>query len=487
MYHCGVALEMNYGPSGSASSIKMEPLVQYFSYSQNISDFSLYYTDTATTRQILKKEIDAGRPMWCAGNNVSGGISHAYVCDGYDDFYFFHFNYGWGGTSDGYYNVNLGSSMPYGLHMFAVIGIMPLVPNDIAVKKLVAPSCAESFTGPRSISVTVANYDTIPHSGIPISYVVDNGSVVNDTITDTIPALSEIVFEFSLPYDFSTIPGHIYNLEAYTHYAIDSFKENDTLIAQIENAECVSPPYYMNFRDTDDVQRWRIVDLNQDSKTWVIQLEHPQGNLDPGFIEYYYNSSLEANDWLISRCINLEASKTYTLSFWYKVFATNYPNRMKVLIGKAPLTDSLTTELIDMKSITNELYQLEDLDFTVPSDGSYYIGWQCYSDSNMIFMYLDNISIVEAGSSGIDDANLSPFDGCRIFPNPTDGKFSIEFNSTQEVINIKLLSVLGQDIQSEKFENTDIIQLEIKHPNGVYILELSDEKGNKSVIRIVKE
>jgi hypothetical protein len=160
---------------------------------------------------------------------------------------------------------------------------------------------------------------------------------------------------------------------------------------------------------------------------------------------------------------------------------------MKVLIGKAPLTDSLTTELIDMKSITNELYQLEDLDFTVPSDGSYYIGWQCYSDSNMIFMYLDNISIVEAGSSGIDDANLSPFDGCRIFPNPTDGKFSIEFNSTQEVINIKLLSVLGQDIQSEKFENTDIIQLEIKHPNGVYILELSDEKGNKSVIRIVKE
>ncbi len=486
MYHCGVSLEMNYGTSGSNASILMMPLIQYFSYSQNMSDFSLRLNDSATKTKTLIKEIDAGRPMWIGGSN-SSSVSHAYVCDGYDDNYFFHFNFGWGGSSDGYYNVNLGTSMPYGLNMFAVIGIMPLVPNDIAIKNLIAPSSAESFTGPRSISITIANYDTIPHTGIPVSYVIDNGSVVNDTVTDTIPALSEIIFEFSQPYDFSTIPGHLYTLKAYSRFAIDSFRENDTLISHIENAECITPPYYMNFRTTDDFQRWRVTDLNQDGNTWVEYLEHPQGNLDPGYIKYYYNSSLAANDWLISRCLNLEASKTYTLSFWHKVFAGNYPNKMKVSIGKLPITDSLTTTLVDLTNITNEEYQIETVDFTVPSDGSYYIGWQCYSDSDMIFLYLDNISITEAGSSKIGNNTLSTFDGCQTYPNPTDGKLSIKFSTKHKSTTVVLFSILGQELQCETFQNTQIIQLEINQPDGIYILEISDDTGNKTVMKIVKE
>ncbi len=484
MYHCGVSVNMNYGTSGSSASILMEPLVQYFSYSQNISDFNLQLTDSATRMKKLFKEIDAGRPMWFGGSS-SSGAGHAYVCDGYDDNSFFHFNFGWGGSSDGYYNVNIASAMPYGFNTFAVIGIMPLVPNDITIKNLVTPACAESFTGPSNISITIANYDTIPHTGIPVSYRVDNGLVVNDTVTAIIPAFSEIVFEFSQPYDFSTNPGHIYSLTTYSRFADDSFKDNDTLISQIEHVECTSPPYFMNFRLTDDIQRWKIVDLNQDDNSWILRLEHPQGNLDPGYIEYRYNSSLPANDWLISRCLNLEASKTYTLSFWHKVFAGNYPNKMKVAIGKTPIADSLTTVLVDLTNITNEAYQIENVNFTVSADGSYYIGWQCYSNPDMLFLYLENISITELGGTGVENnAVLTTNDNCNIYPNPFREKVNIQ--SVNNMTDLKIYNINGE-IVFQTNPNRSITEIDLaflKH--GVYCVIITTDTG-RTIKRIVKD
>jgi hypothetical protein len=39
---------------------------------------------------------------------------------------------------------------------------------------------------------------------------------------------------------------------------------------------------------------------------------------------------------------------------------------------------------------------------------------------------------------------------------------------------------------NKQFQNTNNIQLEINQPNGIYMLEISDNKGNKSVIKILK-
>ena len=61
------------------------------------------YND-ATWIQMLKTDLDNGRPIQYAGFGQGGG--HTWVCDGYDNDNNFHMNWGWGGTYDGYYSLN---------------------------------------------------------------------------------------------------------------------------------------------------------------------------------------------------------------------------------------------------------------------------------------------------------------------------------------------------------------------------------------------
>ena len=102
MYHCGVAVEMNYGPSGSgaASSFVDDAWINYFRFSTSTTYLSRdAYTD-AQWIAFLKSELDDGRPLYYSGSNISSG--HAFVCDGYRTDDYFHFNWGWSGYDGSY-------------------------------------------------------------------------------------------------------------------------------------------------------------------------------------------------------------------------------------------------------------------------------------------------------------------------------------------------------------------------------------------------
>lgn len=45
----------------------------------------------------------AGRPVVFCGQSTGGG--HCFVLDGYDGKGYFHVNWGWGGSSNGYFKV----------------------------------------------------------------------------------------------------------------------------------------------------------------------------------------------------------------------------------------------------------------------------------------------------------------------------------------------------------------------------------------------
>jgi hypothetical protein len=102
MYHCGAGTGMDYGIDGSsASSASMlYAMVKYFGYDRSISCIRRSMYDDALWEATLRGEIDAGRPLYYAGQGTG---AHAFVCDGYDDDGLFHFNWGWGGWFDGYY------------------------------------------------------------------------------------------------------------------------------------------------------------------------------------------------------------------------------------------------------------------------------------------------------------------------------------------------------------------------------------------------
>ena len=106
MYHCAVAVDMAFSPNGSAaySEDVTTAIRKYFSYSSHAQQQYRDYYTLAAWQAMLKDQFDLGWPVYYGGYSDSGG--HAFVCDGYDDNDLFHFNWGWGGSSDGWFVID---------------------------------------------------------------------------------------------------------------------------------------------------------------------------------------------------------------------------------------------------------------------------------------------------------------------------------------------------------------------------------------------
>ena len=134
-YHAGVAVEMMYSPSGSGSYTPLvaRALADHFRYDKRVSFRSRSNYTQSSWEQMLRAELIAARPVVYSGTGSGGG--HAFVCDGYDMEGLFHINWGWGGMSDGYFNLNYlvpsdlgiggGAGGGFSLGQGAVVGIKP--------------------------------------------------------------------------------------------------------------------------------------------------------------------------------------------------------------------------------------------------------------------------------------------------------------------------------------------------------------------------
>lgn len=123
MYHCGVAVEMDYDINGSGAPVgpanapwptAQKAFVSYFKYPTAAYFAKSSFTDVQWKAKI-KADIDASHPILYAGDDGSAG--HAFVLDGYqgttNDFY--HFNFGWSGYANGYFYITSITPNPGGI------------------------------------------------------------------------------------------------------------------------------------------------------------------------------------------------------------------------------------------------------------------------------------------------------------------------------------------------------------------------------------
>ena len=111
----GVSVDMNYGTggSGAASDKAAYALWSYFGYDKSLRNYFRSYMSDQEWEDILISELEAGRPMLYSGSSSSEG-GHAFVCDGYKNNGYFHFNWGWKGYCDSYFLVTgTGALVPY--------------------------------------------------------------------------------------------------------------------------------------------------------------------------------------------------------------------------------------------------------------------------------------------------------------------------------------------------------------------------------------
>lgn len=106
--HFGIAVNMQYMKTGSGAYSQAVPyaLRTYFGYDNAVEMKPREYYPTKEWMAIIKQELDAGRPVYYAASAEDGSGGHAFVCDGYDDQDYVHINWGWHGSSDGFFMVN---------------------------------------------------------------------------------------------------------------------------------------------------------------------------------------------------------------------------------------------------------------------------------------------------------------------------------------------------------------------------------------------
>ncbi len=135
MYHAGVSVNMHYSTSGSGAYSEDVPyaIMNYFNYQPGaVIQYKNAYPNVEDFKNLLRADLDQQLPIYYSGSNSS--VGHAFVCDGYHlGNGTFHFNWGWSGSSNGWYSI--GALNPGGYtfnnNNAAVVHIKPYNPNLI--------------------------------------------------------------------------------------------------------------------------------------------------------------------------------------------------------------------------------------------------------------------------------------------------------------------------------------------------------------------
>lgn len=106
MYHCGVAVDMDFDPSGSGAHTEDVPtaVIEHFRYGACTYVDSRDAYSKKVWEDMLIERLDRGIPLLYAGADSDGG--HAFNCDGYNAQRYFHFNWGWSGSYNNYYQID---------------------------------------------------------------------------------------------------------------------------------------------------------------------------------------------------------------------------------------------------------------------------------------------------------------------------------------------------------------------------------------------
>ncbi|MFO7670569.1 MAG: C10 family peptidase [Bacteroidales bacterium] len=201
LYHCAVAVEMDFGADGSGAYVRTaaNAMKDFFSYSKNLS-FSMRFEDEEQWKSLLVGELEAGRPIVYRGGPDDGRSGHAWNIDGYGNGYF-HMNFGWSGSQNGYFTLDLinPGNNDFSSSQGAMIGISP------------------PLSAPTDLSLS-ANY---VNEGSPVgSYVAD--VIVEDEDPDNIYSFEctgkfSIILDDYLPAAFNIVEGKLLTEKIFTY------------------------------------------------------------------------------------------------------------------------------------------------------------------------------------------------------------------------------------------------------------------------------
>jgi Peptidase C10 family/Spi protease inhibitor/CUB domain/Secretion system C-terminal sorting domain len=438
--HAGIAIDMQYSPDGSGAWLwdAFDAMKDYFKYPTceylDREDFT-----TGEWKTMVIEELDNARPLVYVGYSEGGG--HAFVCDGYQDDDF-HFNFGWGGSSNGFYSID--DVNGYSYWQQCLRNVVPLETEY--------PNYVNSF-----IEINRMSGSFTDGSG-PVADYLDNTSaswLINpQTAGDSVTAIAMEFSKFELGtndvlniYDGGTTSAPL--LGTYSDGnspGTFTSTSNKVLVVFESDASGTGPGFYAEFEA-----------ILPDYCSGFVTITEESGTFNDGSEDFNYN-----NNSLCFWKIEPESKDPITLVF--NAFSTEqssdfinvYDNQ--TLLGTYSGTD-IPAPIVAESGIVMIAFKSNKY-----NTGN---GWEISYQTNPV---------------GIENKS---FDNIQVFPNPVSKghEITVDLGSSEfsAATQIELLDLSGRVLKNIKISGEALIFDAPENP-GLYFIRIK-EAGNKSLIK----
>jgi hypothetical protein len=484
LFHCGVCINTQYeildkGGSDAKTFYFNHPSVllafrKYFGYKHtNKYVAKSFYNTNSKWLEIIKAELDANRPVFYGADDDDEG-GHNFVCDGYDSNNYLHFNWGWGGMSDGYFPteaIDLGYR-DYTSKQDAIIGIEPLTTNPVPniqfnAKVSVSPSVYLKPGQAFSVTTDFKNFGAATFEGTFSADVYNSsgqwvGNIDNSNNYTLAGGENTGALTFS--------SNGISSLTSGTYFI--AFWRNSTDLKLIESS-LNEHGYYQMFK--------KITVSNNENPFTADEYENNNSeNVSCEFIPDFASKSATTD-------IKANIHNTSDIDYYKLKLPTGYSYTVKATIiedcqaalgyGVYPLDGKFSYKTKDGSwSAPEDLYT----EFTYAGDDGYlYFKIEPAAAGNMGTY---NISVnITQGKEIVSSIPELTESSVRVYPSPNDGHFTLNLGNKNNGRNeVAIYDICGKMVYNLLLENPHEVSKDISLdvPNGIYLVKVNN--NNKS-------
>ena len=461
MYHCGVSVDMLYGAqsSGMYNHKAAYSMKTYFGYSPE-TQYVFRDSTTLDWDSLIVSHLDRKIPLYYAGWSVPHTDGHAFVCDAYQidsssTNYYYHFNFGWNGHTDGYFYIN------------------PLLPDgnnfDLAQELIInAYPDTNLYAYPKPIqndtTLLTAETGSFTHGSI-----FDCPSAMEHTwiIRPDVDIITSIAFDIT------------YNLAEHDTLFITSANGQVNKIitndASSYSTNTTSREIIVRLKTTNTVDTSNGFSANYATKYPTFctvggeMYNKKQDSFDDGSGTSRYNNFADCK-----KLIRVNDVETITL--YFSQFETEKDKDILYVYDyySKELLMELSGKMEDWDS-TEFTFNTNAIEFLFATDEkNVFDGWALSYDTDVPYK---PSSIAE----NINDFRID------VFPNPVQDNLSIQIDNILSNGQIQLFDMYGKLIQTNSFqqENATIDLSNIA--SGIYTLKISDGEKLIAVKKVVKQ
>jgi hypothetical protein len=526
LHHCGIAVDMQYSGDGSGAYSEDVPnaLRNYFRYTcdNHVTNDNWWpgwgYNNEEWAQMLKDGGLDEGIPLYYSGQDDNWQGGHAFICDGYDENDYFHFNWGWSGRDNAWCPIGALNTTKYAFN------------QSNGFTGHIIPQGDQYFSRPDSVAnmqaIENANFSSVRLQWTNPTLTVE-GSDLTSITSVTIRRNFEVIAELTdaqvgadMEYEDNGLEPGLYE------YAI--FVTNEAGISRTTYRKIlVGEKCNVVFQLHDDGgdgwkgaaisvtsesgQRIAVVTMTQGSSL-LIDLPLLKGNLN--FIwnhGWYHTQAQYDTDFECSfTLLDYDGNELYTSADLEDGVFMTYENNCE----EGPLTcypvqnlqgeyqwhddeeygayiswdrPDITANLHHFKVLRSTgAYKDEVLVAEIPYDGgnSYEYFDNTYELIQSEFVYYSVNCVYIRGEEQcesewwdvgfwITDIEENSDESINVYPNPTNGLLNIEGQGT---MHITVSNLLGQKLQEVTAEGSIVLDLS-RFESGMYLVRIETEEG----------